>query len=118
MIKERLGKLAHELIEEEFRPHYVKQPRKNDKFNYIADIYTKWVRNGFYFFAEYRSPCLENRSAKYEVKFARLEYLSSGKTAFALKAPLFYNPRVTSFFCAVTQYDRLLLSITIGYIKV
>jgi len=79
MTKERLDKLAHELIEEEFRPRYVKQPRKNDKFNYIADIYTKWVRNCFYFCAEYRSPCLDDRSAKYEMKFARLEYLSSGK---------------------------------------
>lgn len=71
--------LASEFIEEELRPRYVKRRRKNEKFNYLTDIYTKWSRNFFYFCAQYCSPDTDDMRSRFEMKFARLEYLSTGK---------------------------------------
>lgn len=79
LTKERLTKLAGALIDEVLRPTYVKRRRKNEKFNYLANIYTKWSKNFFYFCAEYRSPDPEDKPSKFEMKFARLEYLSARK---------------------------------------
>ena len=76
---ERLTSLATELIDKELKKRYVKHRLKNQNFNYIADIYTKWSRNCFYFCAEYRSPDPDDRPSTFEMKFARLEYLSTGK---------------------------------------
>ncbi len=83
MTRKRLANLADKLIEEELRPCYVKRRRKNEKFSYIADIYTKWSRNFLYFCAEYRPPEPDTVPSKFEMKFARLEYLNTGKYILA-----------------------------------
>ncbi len=79
LTRKRLTSLASELIEEELRTRYVKRRRKNEKFSYLVDIYTKWSRNFFDFCALYRSPDPDDRPSEFEMKFARLEYLSTGK---------------------------------------
>ena len=77
--KEKLTKLANKLVEEKLKLRYVERPRKNQKINYVSDIYTKWVRNFFYFCAQYQSPEHNVRVQTFETKFARLEYLATGK---------------------------------------
>lgn len=72
--KKRLDKLAIDLIAEELKPTYIKPRRKNDKSDYLADIYTKWSGNFFYFCAKYLSDRSEVMRRDYEMKFARLEY--------------------------------------------
>ena len=79
LVKKRLANLASELIEKELRARYVKRRHKNEKYNYLADIYTKWSRNFFYFCATYRSPEQGAMPQEFEMKFARLEYLGTGK---------------------------------------
>ena len=83
LTKKKLASLASELIEKDLKPRYVKRRRKNEKFNYITDIYTKWNRNYFYFCAKYRSPESEESPSEFELKFARMEYLSTGKYVLA-----------------------------------
>ena len=54
--KERSLHLADKLIETDLKPKHVKRPPKNNKFNYIVDIYTKWFGNSLYFCAKYSTP--------------------------------------------------------------
>ena len=66
---------ANELIETVLKPKHVKPPAKDERFNYIADIYTKWYRHYFYFCARYRVPGPNAVSPLFEEKFGRLEYV-------------------------------------------
>ena len=81
--KNRLSELAAEIIKTDLFPQHVKPARKNDTFNYIVDIYTKWYRNYFYFCAKYHCPGPNALSPYFETKFARLGYLASGKYELA-----------------------------------
>ncbi len=77
--KSKMSDLAARIIEKDLKPQYIKSRRNNKKFNYIEDIYTKWHRNFFYFCAKYISPGENSIAPEFESKFARLEYLSTGK---------------------------------------
>ncbi len=70
---------ASELIESVLKPNHVKPAPKNEHFNYIVDLYTKWYRNYFYFCAKYRRPGPNAISPFFEAKFARLEYVGNGR---------------------------------------
>lgn len=74
---------ARELVESALRPRHVKAPPKDERFNYIVDIGTKWYRSYFYFFAIYRSPGPNALSPSFEAKFARLEYTGAGRFSLA-----------------------------------
>lgn len=78
-IKNKLNELSAEFIEKELKPRYISPRRKHETFNYIIDIFTKWHQNYFYFCAKYCSPDKNSLSATFNTKFARLEYLPSGK---------------------------------------
>lgn len=55
-IKENMTAKANNLIDTILKPKHVKPPSKNEKFNYIVDIYSKWSRNYFYFCSKYACP--------------------------------------------------------------
>ena len=69
-----MNKAAVELVEAILKPRYIKPPLKNEQFNYIVDIDTRWYRNYFYFCAKCACPGPNAISSFFEVKFARLEY--------------------------------------------
>jgi len=69
---------ARDLIESFLKPEYIKTPREDKPYNYIAQIYAKWYRNYFHFCASYHSPGPHAISPFFETKFARLEYAGNG----------------------------------------
>lgn len=73
--KAAVAKAAEGLIETMLKPTHVKPPPKDQRFNYIIDIYTKWYRNYFYFCAKYACPGPNAIAPSFEAKFARLEYV-------------------------------------------
>ncbi|MBW2145438.1 MAG: hypothetical protein JRI22_00300 [Deltaproteobacteria bacterium] len=70
---------ASELTESVLKPEHVKAHVKEERFNYIVDIYTKWYHSYFYFCAKYRSPAPNAISPFFDVKFARMEYVGNGR---------------------------------------
>lgn len=78
-IKQALSETAGKIIENELKPKYIKPPPIDNDFNYIVEIYSKWYRNYFYFFAKYNCPSSNAISPSFETKFARMEYVGNGK---------------------------------------
>ena len=66
---------ATNLVDAVLKPLHIKPPRKNTRWNYIVDLYTKWQRNYFYFYAKYACPGPDALSPFFEIGFARMEYL-------------------------------------------
>ena len=82
-LKAEVESKAADLIENVLKPKSVQPPPENAKFNYITDIGTKWHRNYFYFVSTYACPGPNAISPKFEVKFARMEYVGDGKFALS-----------------------------------
>ena len=80
-VKAEVEKKATELVESTLKPR-IEPPPKDERFNYLVDIYTKWHRNYFYFCGKYCSPGPHALSPYFETRFARLEYI--GKDRFTL----------------------------------
>ena len=70
---------ANQFIETELQPKHIQPPPKDNDFNYIVDLYSKWYRHYFYFCAKYRSPGPNALSPFFEIKFARLEYVGDDR---------------------------------------
>lgn len=70
---------AKELIETVLKPRYVMPPPKEEHFNYLIDIGTKWHGSYFYFIATYACPGPNAIAPTFETKFGRMEYASDGK---------------------------------------
>jgi len=77
-VKEQVTAKANEIIETIFKPRYIKPPPKDERFNYIVDIYTKWHKNCLYFCAKYACPGPNALSPFFEVRFTRLAYMANG----------------------------------------
>jgi hypothetical protein len=77
--KTEVTKAAEELVEAILKPQYIKSPPKDERFNYIVDIYTKWYRNYFYFCAKYACPGPNAMSPSFESTFARMEYVGDSR---------------------------------------
>lgn len=69
---------AEELVESFLKPKYIKPPPKDERFNYIVNIYTKWYRSYFYFIAKYACPAPNCITPFFDAKFARMEYIGNG----------------------------------------
>ena len=80
-IKTEVEAKATALIVNILKPKHVLPPKKEEQFNYIIDIGTKWYRNYFYFFSTYACPSPNALSPTFETKFARMEYLGNAKFA-------------------------------------
>jgi hypothetical protein len=83
-LRTEMERKAHDLIENVLKPKHVLPPKKDEPYNYITDIGTKWNRNYFYFFLTYTCPSPNAISPTFESMFARMEPLGNGK--FALYA--------------------------------
>ena len=70
---------AKTLIESELKKKHIKGKQKNNDWNYIADIYYKWVGSRFYLCSKYNCPSPQALSPSFESKFARLEYIDDSK---------------------------------------
>jgi hypothetical protein len=72
---------ADELVEKVLKPKHIQTPPAPDEFqrNYIVDIYTKWYRHYFYFFAKYNVPGPNALTPFFEVRFARLAYIQDNQ---------------------------------------
>ncbi len=81
-LKSEIASKAQQLVEEHLKPAHVEQP-ENPQCNYIADIYTRWNQRHFYFCATYVAPFPDAVSPAFEVPFARMGYLGSGKFKLA-----------------------------------
>ncbi len=70
---------ADQLIKTVLKPKYVQPPPKDNDFNYIVDLYSKWYRHYFYFCAKYCVPGPNALAPFFEAKFARLEYAGTDR---------------------------------------
>jgi hypothetical protein len=77
-VKEEVETKAKELVESSLKPGYIKPPPEDIDINYIVDIYTKWNRSFFYFYAKYASPGPYSISPFFEMGFARMGYVGDG----------------------------------------
>jgi hypothetical protein len=82
-IKATVSAEANELIETVLKPTHVKPPTGDEHFNYIVDIYSKWYGNCFYLCSKYACPGPNAISPYFEAKFARLEYVGTGRFGLA-----------------------------------
>ena len=55
-IKADLDARATKLVESVLKPRYVKPPPKEERFNYITEVWTKWIGSTLYFGADLRLP--------------------------------------------------------------
>jgi len=78
-VKEQVMAKANEIIETLFKPRYIKPPDKNERFNYIVDIYTKWHKNCLLFRAKFACPGPNALSPFFEDSFTRLAYMANGR---------------------------------------
>ena len=78
-VKDQVTAKANEIIETLFKPQYIKPPPKDESFNYIVDIYTKWHKNCLYFRAKYACPGPNALSPFFEDSFTRLAYMANGR---------------------------------------
>ena len=74
----KAGKLVERL-----KPKYVKPPPKKPRFNYIIDVWTKWIGSTLYFGLTYACPFPDAISPSFEVKFARMEHVGGGRFALS-----------------------------------
>ena len=78
-LREQVSAKSMQLVEEHLRPNHIESPPENPQFNYIIDIFTRWYRSYFYFFATYARPRPDAMSPTLESCFARMGYEGDGK---------------------------------------
>jgi hypothetical protein len=81
-IKADVDAKATELAER-LKPKYVKPPPKQPRFNYIIDVWTKWIGSTLYFGTTYACPFPDAISPSFKVKFARMEHVGGGRFALS-----------------------------------
>jgi len=82
-LKAEVETKAKDLVENVLKPKHVlpPPPAKDQRFNYIIDIDSKWYRNYFYFCSTYACPGTNIISPTFEEKFVRMEHLGDGTFA-------------------------------------
>lgn len=70
---------ARNLIDSELKKKHIKGKNPDNDYNYIVDIYYKWIGKRFYLCSKYNCPSPNAISPSFESKFARLEYISDNK---------------------------------------
>jgi len=65
------------------KPRYVKPPPKEPRFNYIVDVWTKWIGSTLHFGTTYACPGPNAISPSFESKFARMEHVGGGRFALS-----------------------------------
>ncbi len=78
-IKSDLDAKATKLVKDVLKPRYVQPPPEDARFNYITDVWTKWIGGALYFGATYACPGPNAISPSFESRFARLEHVGGGR---------------------------------------
>ena len=78
-LKQELGTKVEDVLENIFRPKYIKPPPTDHDFNYLADLYLKWYRSYLYICGTYNCPSPRAISPSFEAKFTRIEYAGGEK---------------------------------------
>ena len=78
-IKADLEAKAKKLVKDVLKPRYVQPPPNDARFNYITDVWIKWVGSTLYFGATYACPGPNAISPSFETRFARLEHVGGGR---------------------------------------
>ena len=78
-LKAEVQAKANELIETQLKPKFIEPPPKDQRWNYIIDIWARWHRSFFHFGSTYASPGPNALSPTFESPFARMEYVGDGK---------------------------------------
>ena len=81
-IKADVDAKATKLVEK-LKPKYVQAAAQGPRFNYIIDVWTKWIGSTLYFGTTYACPGPNAISPSFEVKFARMEHLGGGHFALS-----------------------------------
>ena len=81
-IKADVDAKATKLVER-LKPKYVQPPPKKPRFNYIIDVWTKWIGGTLYFGTTYACPGPNVISPSFESKFARMEHVGGGRFALS-----------------------------------
>lgn len=82
-IRADLDAKAKKLVEDVLKPRYVKPPPKKPQFNYITDVWLKWLGSTLYFGTTYACPGPTAVSPSFESRFARMEHLGGGRFALS-----------------------------------
>ena len=82
-VKTDLDAKAAQLVEGVLKPKYVKPPPKKPQFNFVTDVWIKWLGGTLYFGATYACPGPNAISPSFETKFARMEHLGGGHFALS-----------------------------------
>ena len=80
-LKDEVDTKARELIETALKPKHIQPPPEGNQFNYITEITIKWLGSKCYFISTYACPGPNAISPTFDSKFARMQYLGSGKFA-------------------------------------
>lgn len=78
-IKADLDAKATKLVEDVLKPRYVTPPPKKAMFNYVTDVWTKWVGSMLYFGGTFACPGPTAMFPSFETRFARLEHAGGGR---------------------------------------
>lgn len=78
-LKAELERKANQIVETVLKPKYVVPPPEDARWNYIADIYTRWHGSYFYFCARYNRPDPNAPEPHFESRFARMEYVGQNQ---------------------------------------
>ena len=82
-IKANVGAKATKLVENVLKRKHVQPPPKEPRFNYITDVWIKWIGSTLYFGTTYACPGPNAISPSFEVKFARMEHIGDGRFALS-----------------------------------
>src|ERR1700694_3374891 len=78
-LKNEVDAKARELIETVLKPKHVQPPPKDERFNYVTGITTKWRGSKCYFGSIYACPGPNAISPTFDAKFARMVYVGDDK---------------------------------------
>lgn len=78
-LKADLDVKAKKLVQDVLKPRYVAPPPEDAHFNYITDVWIKWIGDTLYFGATYACPGPTAISPSFESRFARMEHVGGGR---------------------------------------
>jgi len=103
-IKADLDARAKKLVKDVLKPKYVQPPPKRPQFNYITDVWLKWLGSTLYFGVTYACPGPTAISPSFESKFARMEHVGGGRFALSYMR---HNDKWLRLFLSLTVAECL-----------
>lgn len=103
-IKADLDAKAKKLVKDVLKPRYVTPPPKDAMFNYITDVWTKWLGSTLYFGATFTCPGPTAICPSFEARFARMEHIGGGRFALSYMR---HNDKWFNLFPSLTANECL-----------